>query len=90
MLITIAQILYQALGTKKSLGLAKPLAPIGPKSGREKCLPNTSRTYPRLGSLHLTENLMPCWMTHISFGVNSIFPNSVIINNVPIWGTVNL
>lgn len=34
-----------------------------------------------------TENLIPCWMTHISFGATCMRPNSVLISSVPCWGT---
>lgn len=54
------------------------------RSGKVKCCPKTSKIYPREGSVTSTLNLIPCWMTAISFGFNVNFPNSVVIFKVPI------
>ena len=47
----------------------------------------TSKMYPLLGPETSTLNLIPCWMTTISFGWTFNNPNSVLTCSSPCWGT---
>mmetsp|Transcript_68169 Transcript_68169/g.215652 ORF Transcript_68169/g.215652 Transcript_68169/m.215652 type:complete len:204 (-) Transcript_68169:236-847(-) len=73
----------------KSRGCARPLAPMGPRSGSLKCPENTSRMYPREGpSGRSTEKRIPRGITRISPGGTRRRPISERTSSVPCWGTI--
>lgn len=65
---------YQAVGKLKSLGLARPLAPMGPSSGKLKWYMKVSAIQPLISYSQSTVNLIPRGMTQNSWGFTVNFP----------------
>ena len=47
---------------------------------------NLCTTFSKISYCDMRE--VTCWITQISLGATSIFPNSVVMCNTPVWGTI--